>query len=61
MGIRLAPDNLGGAAHYLHDGRTSDLGEAILEHGGEAQGSRDRYQALSTDEQNALLAFVLSL
>jgi len=61
MGIRLAPDNLGGPAHYLHDGRTSDLGEAILEHGGEAQGSRDRYQALSTDEQNALLAFVLSL
>jgi CxxC motif-containing protein (DUF1111 family) len=61
MGIRLAPDNLGGIAHYLHDGRTSDLGDAISAHGGEAQGSRDRYQALSVQEQEALVAFVLSL
>jgi CxxC motif-containing protein (DUF1111 family) len=61
MGIRLAPGNLGGIAHFLHDGRTSDLGDAISAHGGEAQGSRDRYQALSVQEQEALVAFVLSL
>ena len=61
MGIRLAPDNLGGTAHYLHDGRTSDIREAISAHGGEGQRSRDRYIALPVGDQDALVAFVLSL
>jgi CxxC motif-containing protein (DUF1111 family) len=61
MGLRLAADNLGGTVHYLHDGRTSDLSEAILIHGGEAQASRDRFNALSAEESEAVLAFLLSL
>ncbi len=61
MGIRLAPDNLGGVAHYLHDGRTTDLGEAIRLHGGEAEASRSRFLALPETDQNALIAFVQSL
>jgi CxxC motif-containing protein (DUF1111 family) len=61
MGLRLAADNLGGVAHYLHDGRTSDLGEAIRLHGGEAQASRNRFVGLSAEEQQALIAFLLSL
>ena len=61
MGIRLAPDNLGGVAHYLHDGRTTDLGGAIRMHGGEAEASRNRFLALPDGDQNALIAFVLSL
>jgi len=61
MGLRLAADNLGGVVHYLHDGRTSDLSEAILMHGGEAQASRDGFAALSAEEKEAVLAFLLSL
>jgi CxxC motif-containing protein (DUF1111 family) len=61
MGLRLAADNLGGVVHYLHDGRTSDLAEAIVMHGGEAQASRDRFAALSAEEKEAVLAFLLSL
>lgn len=61
MGLRLAADNLGGVAHYLHDGRTSDLSEAIRFHGGEALASRNRFIALSSEDQKALIAFLLSL
>ncbi len=61
MGLRLAADNLGGTVHYLHDGRTSDLGEAVRLHGGEASGSRDRFVVLPVADQDALLAFLLSL
>jgi CxxC motif-containing protein (DUF1111 family) len=61
MGLRLAADNLGGVVHYLHDGRTSDLSEAILMHGGEAQASRDQFSALSAEGKEAVLAFLLSL
>jgi CxxC motif-containing protein (DUF1111 family) len=46
---------------FLHDGRARNLEEAILWHGGEAQASRDGYLALSSDERDALLAFVRSL
>ena len=60
-GIRLAPDNLGGVAHYLHDGRTPDLTEAIRLHGGEAQASSDQFQAFSESDRSALVAFVQSL
>ena len=60
-GLRLAADNLGGTVHYLHDGRTTDLSEAVLMHGGEAQASRDRFAGLSADDKEALIAFLMSL
>lgn len=52
---------LGGTPFYLHDGRTSDLSEAILLHGGEAQAARDRFVNLNENDKAALLAFLQSL
>ena len=46
---------------YLHDGRARNLTEAILWHGGEADRSRQRFEALSKTDREALLAFLKSL
>jgi len=46
---------------YLHDSRARTLTEAILWHGGEAAASRQRFQALSKADRDALLAFLGSL
>jgi CxxC motif-containing protein (DUF1111 family) len=48
-------------ASYLHDGRARTLREAILAHGAagsEAAGTVERFEALGTGDQDALLAFV---
>ena len=46
---------------YLHDGRASTITEAILWHDGEAATAKNRFIQLSTDDRNALLAFIDSL
>jgi CxxC motif-containing protein (DUF1111 family) len=46
---------------FLHDGRARDLTEAILWHGGEGQGARDRFAAMSAAERAQLIAFLESL
>ncbi len=43
---------------YLHDGRARTLAEAILWHGGEAEGARERFVVMSADERAALLGFL---
>lgn len=45
----------------LHDGRAESVLEAVLWHGGEAKGTRDRVTLLSAADREALLAFVSSL
>lgn len=50
-----------GNAFLLHDGRARNVVEAILWHGGEAQGSRDAFARLPRAEREALVAFLLSL
>ncbi len=50
-----------GKVGYLHDGRARTLTEAILWHGGEATASRQRFEALSTADREALLLFLGSL
>ncbi|MDP3898843.1 MAG: di-heme oxidoredictase family protein, partial [Mesorhizobium sp.] len=50
-----------GHTFFLHDGRARNLTEAILWHGGEAQGARDGFAALSAGERAALIHFVESL
>jgi len=50
-----------GHTNFLHDGRARNVLEAILWHGGEAQGARDRVIKLSRRDREALLAFVNSL
>ncbi|MBI4420364.1 MAG: thiol oxidoreductase [Gemmatimonadetes bacterium] len=60
-GTRLIRDFLNGDAFLLHDGRTGTIEEAILLHGGEAQGARDRFAGLNAADRAALLDFVGSL
>jgi CxxC motif-containing protein (DUF1111 family) len=45
----------------LHDGRARSLSEAILWHGGEAAGSRDRFTQMSAADRAALVRFLESL
>lgn len=52
---------LADTAPYLHDGRATTLDEAILAHGGEAQGSRDRFAALPSASKADIRIFLLSL
>lgn len=59
-GIGLHAD-VNGRASLLHDGRAADVLEAILWHGGEAEGVRQRFIELSTEDRAALLEFVNSL
>ena len=51
-------------APYLHDGRAFTLGEAIAMHdnpGSEAQQAAQNFAALSDENKNKLLEFLLSL
>jgi mono/diheme cytochrome c family protein len=52
---------VGSTAPYGHDGRSINLTEVILRHGGEAQVSRDRFAHLQEDDRLAVLAFLSSL
>jgi CxxC motif-containing protein (DUF1111 family) len=50
-----------GHTEFLHDGRARSLLEAILWHGGEAQGARDAIVALPQPDRDALILFLESL
>jgi len=52
---------VGSTAPYMHDGRATTLTEAIIEHGGEAAGSRNAFLARAHDDQAALIAFLENL
>lgn len=52
---------VGTTAPYGHDGRSINLTEVILRHGGEAQHSRDAFAGLSESQQSAILDFLNSL
>jgi len=52
---------VGTSAPYGHDGRSLNLREVILRHGGEALRARDEFAALSSGNQNRLLEFLGSL
>jgi Di-haem oxidoreductase, putative peroxidase len=52
---------VGSTAPYGHDGRSINLEEVILRHGGEAHASREAFAQLSEDEQDAVLRFLASL
>lgn len=46
---------------YLHDGRTTDLEETIVLHGGQSAPSTEQYKKLSREDKASLLAFLRSL
>lgn len=48
-------------ATFLHDGRASNLLEAILWHGGEAKQAVEKFKQLSKQDRDALLLFLESL
>jgi len=52
---------VGSTSPYGHDGRSINLREVILRHGGEAQGSSDAFAALPDHRQRDLLGFLESL
>src|SRR6185295_169700 len=52
---------VGTTAPYGHDGRSINLREVILRHGGEALGARDGFAALSRGDQSKILDFLNSL
>ena len=43
---------------FLHDGRAATIADAIAAHGGQGQAARDAFEALSSADQQALLAFL---
>ncbi len=52
---------VGSTPPYGHDGRSINLMEVILRHGGEAQLSRDEFEALSYNQQQDILEFLSTL
>jgi hypothetical protein len=52
---------VGSTPPYGHDGRSVNLTEVILRHGGEAQAARDAYAALPRHRQQNIIEFLNSL
>jgi hypothetical protein len=48
-------------APYGHDGRSMNLKDVILRHGGEAQSQRNRFASLGSSDQRAVLDFLKTL
>ena len=59
-GLRVAADFLNGDLFLMHDGRARSVEEAVLLHGGEADGVRAAFLALSPDDRRAVLDYVQS-
>jgi hypothetical protein len=52
---------VGTTAPYGHDGRSINLEEVILRHGGEAQTARNSFAALAADDRRKILEFLNTL
>ena len=52
---------VGSTAPYGHDGRSINLTEVILRHGGEAKAARDAFAALNSAQQARVIVFLSSL
>ena len=52
---------VGTTAPYGHDGRSLNLTEVILRHGGDAQAARDAFASLGAQDRAAMLEFLNSL
>ncbi|CAB1058521.1 Mlr5527 protein [Olavius sp. associated proteobacterium Delta 1] len=48
----------GSTAPYMHDGRSPTITDAILQHGGEAANSRDKFVNLKEKKKKALVAYI---
>jgi hypothetical protein len=52
---------VGSTAPYGHDGRSINLREVILRHGGEAQAQRNAFALLSDQSQEDVISFLNTL
>ncbi len=52
---------VGSSPTYGHDGRSINLREVILRHGGEAAASRNAFNSLSESQKNSIFAFLNEL
>jgi hypothetical protein len=52
---------VGSTSPYGHDGRSINLEEVILRHGGEAERSKKQFERLREEDQSAVIAFLRSL
>ena len=52
---------IGSKISFGHDGRSINLAEVILRHGGEAQAERDRFAALPDERKEQMLEFLRTL
>ncbi len=59
--LTMALHGVGSTAPYGHDGRSHNLKEVILRHGGEAQTARNHFVEMNAASQNSLIAFLSSL
>lgn len=60
-GLGIAQNSTGGIPFYMHDGRTSDLTEAIRLHGGEAENIKNIFMSLSESDRQNIIDFLMSL
>ncbi len=60
-GLGLSKGSQGGQYFLMHDGRATNITEAILLHGGEAESSKKQFQELPTRDKEDLTIFLESL
>lgn len=60
-GLGLSKNSQGGRYFLLHDGRAGSIEQAILMHGGEAEGSKTAFQNLSAADKARIIKFLESL
>jgi len=60
-GLGLSPNSQGGQFFLLHDGRAHSIEEAIELHGGEASGSKIKFNQLNEADKNSVIQFLKSL
>lgn len=60
-GLGLSPNSQGGQYFLMHDGRARTIEQAIEMHGGEANGSKNRFKQMAQSEQADLIKFLKSL
>ena len=54
-------ESINGALFLMHDGRARGFAEAILWHGGQADGAKEAFRTAPKTDRDALLAFLASL
>ncbi|MEP7108195.1 MAG: di-heme oxidoredictase family protein [Ferruginibacter sp.] len=60
-GLGLSPNSQGGQYFLMHDGRANSIEAAIQLHGGEAEGSKNKFNQMAEPERNAVIKFLKSL